>query len=53
MAAVFMSVYSMTSLTLLQCLYADVDICNQLGNDKFTNKQRPKEMHSVVNMLRK
>lgn len=27
-AVVFMSVYSTTSLTILQCLYADVDICN-------------------------
>lgn len=29
MAAIFMSVYAITSLTLLQCLYADVDLCNQ------------------------
>lgn len=28
MGAIFMNVYSMTSLTLLQCLYTDVDICN-------------------------
>jgi hypothetical protein len=27
MASIFMSVYSITSLTLLQCLYADVDLC--------------------------
>lgn len=29
MAAQVMSVYQITSLTILQCLYADVDICNQ------------------------
>mmetsp|Transcript_10816 Transcript_10816/g.16437 ORF Transcript_10816/g.16437 Transcript_10816/m.16437 type:complete len:162 (-) Transcript_10816:21-506(-) len=28
MGCVFMNVYSITSITLLQCLYADVDICN-------------------------
>jgi hypothetical protein len=27
-ASVFMSVYQITSLSMLQCLYADVDICN-------------------------
>lgn len=53
MSSVFMRVYSMTSLTLLQCLYADVDICNQLGINKFENKRRPKEMENVVEMLRK
>lgn len=28
LATVFMEVYSITSLAILQCLYADVDICN-------------------------
>jgi choline transporter-like protein 2/4/5 len=29
LATIFMEVYSCTSLAILQCLYADVDICNQ------------------------
>ena len=28
LATVFMEVYSVTSLAILQCLYADIDICN-------------------------
>jgi len=35
LAAVFMSVFSTTSLAILQCLYADVDICNQNREDQF------------------
>ena len=53
MAALFMSVYSTTSLTILQCLYADVDICDQHNQDKFNQKRRPKEMAGVVTYLRK
>jgi len=53
MANQVMSVYQMTSLTILQCLYADVDICNQKGLDVYESKWRPKEMEEVVNMLKK
>lgn len=53
MASIFMSVYSITSLTLLQCLYADVDLCKQAGSDIWESKQRPTEMRSIVNKLRK
>jgi hypothetical protein len=27
MSSVFMNLYDTTSLTVLQCLYADIDIC--------------------------
>lgn len=53
MAAIFMSVYAITSLTLLQCLYADVDLCKQYGADVYEAKQRPKEMAYIVKILRK
>ena len=53
MASIFMAVYSVTSLTILQCLYADVDICEQENKDKFKNEQRPAEMEYIVKMLRK
>jgi choline transporter-like protein 2/4/5 len=53
MANIFMSVYSITSLTLLQCLYADVDLCKQSDSDIWESKQRPVEMRSIVNKLRK
>lgn len=53
MATIFMTVYSTTSLAILQCLYADVDICDQSGGDKFESSHRPREMEPIVNMLRK
>lgn len=28
LASIFMSIYSIVSISLLQCLYADVDLCN-------------------------
>lgn len=52
-ATVFMSVYSIISLTILQCLYADVDICNQNKEDVYDGRFRPQEMDSIVNMLKK
>ena len=52
-ASVFMSVYQITSLTMLQCLYADVDICNQNKEEKFATKYRPAEMYEIVEMLKK
>lgn len=53
MASIFMSVYAITSLTLLQCLYADVDLCKQAGEDIWQYKQRPVIMNGIVNRLRK
>lgn len=37
LASVFMEVYSIVSLAILQCLYADVDICNQNREDPMNN----------------
>lgn len=48
-----MNVYQITSLTLLQCLYTDVDICNQKGKDVFKGTNRPKEMSSIVKSISK
>ena len=53
MASIFMQVYSITSLTILQCLYADVDLCIQDGTDQFSSQQRPREMIGIVARLRK
>ena len=52
-ATVFMSVYSIISLTILQCLYADVDICSQDSKDIYDGRHRPQEMEDIVNMLKK
>jgi hypothetical protein len=53
MATVFMEVFSITSLTILQCLYTDVDICNQHKEDPHNNANRPIEMESIVQMIKK
>ena len=53
LASIFMSIYSIVSISLLQCLYADVDLCNQSGEDIWASKQRPIEMAGIVNILRK
>ena len=53
MGSVFMSVYSTASITLLQCLYADVDICHQQGREMYSSKNRPREMESIVLLIRK
>ena len=50
---VFMGVFSITSLTILQCLYTDVDICNQHKEDPMNNANRPIEMESIVQMIKK
>jgi len=51
MATIFMEVYSTVSLSVLQCLYADVDICNQNREDPMNNQFRPAEMEDVVMTL--
>jgi len=48
MASIFMEVYSTISLSILQCLYADVDICNQNRDDPLNNQFRPAEMEDIV-----
>lgn len=50
-ANVFMEVLSSASLTILQCFYTDVDICEQSKTDIFNNKNRPVEMQEIVEML--
>lgn len=37
LASIFMEVYSVVSLAILQCLYTDVDICNQQREDPMNN----------------
>ena len=51
LASIFMEVYSTVSLAILQCLYADVDICNQNRDDPMNNQFRPAEMEDVVMTL--
>jgi len=53
MATIFMEVYSTISLTVLQCMYADFDICNSSGEDPFLYQRRPNEMNDVIEMLAK
>jgi len=53
MATTFMEVYAGVSLAILQCLYADIDICNQLGKVPMDNANRPEEMNYVVELLAK
>ena len=52
-ASIVMSVFQMTSLTILQCLFADCDICDQLGQDKFWSTNRPSEMEDLILTLKK
>lgn len=51
LATIFMEVYSIVSLCILQCLYTDVDICRAQGEDPFDNRYRPNEMADVVELL--
>ena len=44
MATIFMNVYDSVSLTIMQCLWADVDICNQNREDALDGSNRPREM---------
>ena len=53
MSSVFMEVFGTTSLTILQCLYTDVDIANQNKEDPMNNANRPIELEGIVAMLRK
>lgn len=53
MATTFMEVYSGVSLAILQCFYADVDICNQTGKVPMDNRNRPKEMNYIISMIAK
>jgi choline transporter-like protein 2/4/5 len=53
MATIFMNVYDSVSLTIMQCLWADIDICNQNREDALDGSNRPKEMEQIVEILLK
>lgn len=53
MATSFMQIYSGVSLAILQCLYTDVDICQQLGRVPMDNQNRPDEMNDVIELISK
>jgi Plasma-membrane choline transporter len=48
-----MHLYSITSLTLLQCLYTDVDICSQQRRSIVERSHRPREIEAVFDLLLK
>jgi len=53
LSGIFMECYSIVSLTILQCLYADVDICKQNDEDPFYYSNRPIEMNDIIETLSK
>ena len=52
-SSLFMSMYATTSICVLHCLFADVDICKTMGYDEMQGQNRPKEMKSIVKVLTK
>lgn len=52
-SSLFMQMYSTTSVCLLHCLFADVDICKTMGYDEMQGQNRPSEMRSIVKVLSK
>jgi len=52
-AQIFMGMYTTCATCLLHCLFADIDICNQLNYDQMVGRNRPKEMKSIVKTLSK
>jgi hypothetical protein len=38
-ASVFMGVYTIVSITILQCMYTDIDICDQAGDTRATGRE--------------
>ncbi len=52
--SVFMSVYSVASVAILQCFLTDVELSKKGSDDEVTDgKHRPKELESLVHALRK
>merc|ERR1712060_348064 len=49
----FMGMYTTCATCILHCLFADIDICNQLEYDQAVGANRPKEMRSIVKVLSK
>lgn len=52
-ANIFMGMYTTCATCVLHCLFADIDICNQLEYDQMIGSNRPKEMRSIVKTLSK
>lgn len=52
-SSLFMSMYSTTTVAILHCLFADIDICKTMGYDEMQGQNRPAEMKSVVKVLTK
>lgn len=52
-SSLFMQMYSTTSICLLHCLFADIDICKTMGYDEMQGQNRPEEMRSIVKVLSK
>ena len=53
-SSVFMSVYSVASVAILQCFLTDVELSKASNNGEATDgKHRPKELESLVKALRK
>lgn len=53
MAIMFMSVFSITSMTLLQCLYVDFDLTKSKNLYYYQNENRPREMQRIVEAVTK
>ena len=51
MAVMFMSIFSVTSMTLLQCLYVDFDFVKHKGLYYYQNENRPREMMRIVDHI--
>ena len=48
-ASIFMGVYTIISITILQCMYTDIDICDQAGDTRATG--RGEQRSKLVGML--
>ena len=51
-ATIFMTVFGITSNSLLQCFLTDVELSRAKGHDDF-GKHRPKELEELVTKLKK
>lgn len=54
-SSVFMSIYSVTSTSMLQCFLVDVELSKKEGKEdpEIDGQHRPKEMESLVRTLRR
>ena len=49
-ASIFMGVYTIVSITVLQCMYTDIDICDQEGDTRATG--RGEKRSEIIGMLK-